>query len=254
LIERIAARKTALTEQVAGGASVAAAIAGLCGARALYVLENEEALQRAGTSFLDITSGGVSAYGGFAGGLAGAAAYLAWRRASLAEFADAAAPALALGTVLTRLGCYLYGCDFGRVLGADAPRVLVALGSFPRWQHDELGLHGSPAFLHHVDRYGLSREAVASLPVHPTQLYEALVGLVLLGWSAWLWQNRRYPGQVVLPIALGYAGARYAIEYLRDDPEGVTLAGFTSGQLWSMALFAASAIALSVARARARRV
>ena len=253
LIERIAVERTGLSAQVAGGASLSAALAGLCGARALYVLENLDALRRAGTSFFDVTSGGVSAYGGFAGGLAGAAAYLALRRASLAQFADVAAPALALGIVLTRIGCYLYGCDFGSVLAEGAPNWLKALGRFPRWQLEELGIYGSPAFLHHVDRYGLARDAAASLPVHPTQLYEALAGIALLGWSALLWKNRRYPGQVVLPLALGYAAFRYAVEYVREDPEGASLAGFTSGQLWSMAMFAGAAIALSVARTRARR-
>ena len=86
-------------------------------------------------------------------------------------------PALALGTVLTRIGCYLYGCDFGTPLGACAPGWLKALGTFPRWHHDDLHVYGSPAWLHHVDRYGLARDSSASLPVHPTQLYEALAGV-----------------------------------------------------------------------------
>ena len=253
LVEQLAVRRTSLSAQVAGGAAVAAALCGLLGARGLYVVENLEALRRAGTSFFDVTSGGVSSYGGFAGGLLGAAAYLRWRRASLADFADVAAPALALGTVLTRVGCYLYGCDFGSVLGKDAPGFLQSLGTFPRWQHDDLGIYGSPALLHHIDRYGLSREATASLPVHPTQLYEALAGLLLLGFCALLWRNRRYPGQVVLPFAMAYAAFRFGIEYLRDDPEVSSLAGFTSGQLFSLAMFAAAAITLSVARTRARR-
>jgi phosphatidylglycerol:prolipoprotein diacylglycerol transferase len=253
LVEQLAIKRTSLSAQVAGGAAVVAALSGLLGARVLYVVENREALRSAGTSFFDITAGGVSAFGGFAGGLLGAAVYLRWRRASLADFADVAAPALALGIVLTRIGCYLYGCDFGSVLSKDAPGFLQSLGTFPRWQHDDLGIHGSPALLHHIDRYGLSRDAIASLPVHPTQLYEALAGLLLLGWSALLWRNRRYAGQVVLPVAMGYAAFRYGIEYLRDDPEVSSLAGFTSGQLFSLALFAAAAIALSVARTRARR-
>ena len=45
---------------------------------------------------------------------------------SLAAFADAAAPALALGTVLTRIGCYLYGCDFGTPLDDGAPALAQA--------------------------------------------------------------------------------------------------------------------------------
>jgi phosphatidylglycerol:prolipoprotein diacylglycerol transferase len=253
VVEQLAAKRTSLSAQVAGGAAVTAALTGLCGARALYVVENLEALRRAGTSFFDVTAGGVSAYGGFAFGVLGAAVYLRWRQGSFLEFGDAAAPALALGIVLTRIGCYLYGCDFGSVLAEDAPSWLRSLGTFPRWQYDDLGIHGSPAFLHHVDRYALARDAVASLPVHPTQLYEALAGAALLGWSALLWRRRRHPGQVVLPIAIAYAAFRFGVEYLRDDPEVSTLAGFTSGQLFSMALLAVSAVTLSAVRGKNAR-
>ena len=132
---RVGARKDGLPEDLLGIAYLAAALCGIAGARLLYVLENRETLRRQPIAgWFDVTSGGVTAYGGFLGGLLGAAAYLAWKRASLAAFADAAAPALALGTVLTRIGCYLYGCDFGTPLPTRAPGWLKALGTFPRWQ------------------------------------------------------------------------------------------------------------------------
>jgi phosphatidylglycerol:prolipoprotein diacylglycerol transferase len=253
LAVRVGARKDGLHEDTLGAAYLAAALCGIAGARLLYVLENRERFAESGASWFDVTSGGVTAYGGFLGGLLGAAGYLAYRRASLAAFADAAAPALALGTVLTRVGCYLYGCDFGTPLGEQAPGFLKALGTFPRWKYEELGIYGSPAFLHHVDVYGLDDEAAASLPVHPTQLYEALAALLLLGVTLAVLRRRRFRGQAILVLAMGYGAARFAFEYLRDDPERGTAFGFSSAQLISLALVPACALVYRVLSMRARR-
>ena len=249
---RLGARKDGLHEDTLGGAYLTAALCGIAGARLLYVLENRERFVESGASWFDVTSGGVTAYGGFLGGLLGAAGYLAVKRASLAAFADAAAPALALGTVLTRVGCYLYGCDFGTPLGAGAPRFLQVLGTFPRWRHEELGIYGAPAFLHHVDAYGLSRDAAASLPVHPTQLYEALAALLLLAVTLAVLRRRRFRGQAILVLAMGYGAARFAFEYLRDDPERGAAFGFSSAQLISLALVPACALTYLMLSTRAR--
>lgn len=254
IVVRVGARKDGLSEDLLGNVYLAAALCGIVGARLLYVLENRDALAESEAAWFDITSGGVAAYGGFLGGLLGAAVYLGLKRAPLAAFADAAAPALAFGTVLTRLGCYLYGCDFGRQLASGAPAWLESLGTFPRWSFDELDVHGSPAFLHHVQVYGLSDDASASLPVHPTQLYEAAAGLVLLALSMVVLRHRRFRGQAILAVAMGYGALRFVFEYLRDDPERAYPLGlgFSSAQLISLALVPACAFAYNALRMRAR--
>jgi phosphatidylglycerol:prolipoprotein diacylglycerol transferase len=253
IVVRVGARKDALNEDLLGNAALIAAVSGVVGARLLYVVENHEQLADSHASWFDVTQGGVSAYGGFLGGLIGVAVYLAKKRVSLAAVGDAAAPALAAGTVLTRIGCYLYGCDFGAPLSSAAPSLLKRLGTFPRWHYDNLQVYGSPAFAHHVDRYGLARDAPASLPVHPTQLYEALAALALLGLSLVLLRRRGFPGQVILVTAMGYGVLRFLIEYLRDDPERGEAFGFSSAQLISLALVPICAVVYSVLRGRARR-
>jgi len=247
------ARRSGLDEEVASNAALIAALAGLTGARLLYVAENRELIEDTGARFFDITSGGVTAYGGFLGGLLGASLYLWRKRVSLARFGDAAAPALGLGTALTRLGCYLYGCDFGSVLSEAAPSWLKRLGTFPHWHYDKLRLQGSPAFLHHVDRYGLAQSASASLPVHPTQLYEGAAGLVLLLLALAVHERRAFEGQVILLVSMGYGASRFMLEYLRDDPERGFAFGFSSGQLFSLALVPSCAVLYSVLRGKARR-
>jgi prolipoprotein diacylglyceryltransferase len=75
------------------------------------------------------------------------------------------------------------------------------------------------------------------LPVHPTQIYESLVGLTLVGvllLTRKYW--RRFSGQIFLMWVMGYGVLRTMIELLRDDPErgGLQLgSGTTWPSYWS---------------------
>lgn len=253
LVLHIGKRKRALSEALLGNATLVSVVSGLLGARLLYVFENREALAESGARWFDLSSGGVTAYGGFLGGLLGAALYLRFKHASLLAFADATAPALAAGTAITRIGCYLYGSDFGTRLPETAPHWLVQLGSFPRWHHEALSLYGSPAFLYHVDRYALAADAEVSLPVHPTQLYESLFGFVLFGFVMWLLPRCRFSGQLILVTAMAYGSFRFFIEYLRDDPERGQAFGYSSAQLISLLLVPICAVIYSALRSDHRR-
>ncbi len=244
-------RRDGLAPSLIGDVYLTTAICGLIGARLVYVLTNTDEFDSP-LQWLDITSGGLVAYGGFLGGFFGALVHLKRKHTPLMAFADPAAPALGLGLFFTRIGCYLYGCDFGARLSASAPHWLIRLGTFPRWHDMPRQLRGSPAFLHHVDVYGLARDAEASYPVHPTQLYEALLGLVLLAVCMWVWNHRKFQGQVLLVFTLGYAVGRFVLEYLRDDPERGEALGFSTSQLISLVLIPAAGIAYSVLARRAR--
>lgn len=235
-----------ISPAAAGDVYLTAAITGLIGARALYVYLNAEDFTSFGQWF-DLRSGGLVAYGGLLAGLAGAAIHQRIKQASLLNLADAAAPAIAMGVVLTRIGCYLYGCDFGTRLSDDAPEWLARLGRFPRWP--ESGeLRGAPAWLHHVDAYGLGTDAPYSFPVHPTQLYEALVGIVLTAVCLRVFQRRAFVGQVLLVLGVGYGIARFFLEYVRDDPERGSAFGFSTSQLISLCVVPTAAVAYSLLR------
>jgi prolipoprotein diacylglyceryltransferase len=171
--------------------------------------------------------------------------YLRFKKVPLLAWADIAAPTLGLGLMFTRIGCYLYGCDFGAPLREGAPAALQRLGTFPRWDAATEGgpkllcdqtISGSPAFSHHVAEYDLPATAQASMPVHPTQLYESLAGLVLFGLCMLVWHRRQFRGQVIIAIAAGYALWRFAIEYMRDDPQRGEAFGFSTSQLISLGL------------------
>src|SRR5579884_2212938 len=159
------------------------ALAALAGSRILYAVTNPDEFK----SFWDLfalRNGGLVAYGGFIGGLVGSWAYLQPKKIRLLAWADDAVPSLASGLLVTRIGCYLFGCDFGKRLPDGAPHWLQALGTFPHWAAGTLAMgEGSPAYVRHLDVYRgtpLESELVkmnTSFPVHPTQLYESLVGV-----------------------------------------------------------------------------
>lgn len=252
LTVRLAKQHDQLPEDAVSTACLIAAVAGLLGGRLLYVAVNADLLEEGGTRWYQLTSGGSMAFGGFFGGLIAAAIYARIKGFSLAALADNAAPGLALGTALTRVGCYLYGCDFGTVLPDGAPGWLKALGTFPRWSGED-GLHGSPALFHHQDRFVIEQGAATSAAVHPTQLYDAVFALALFGLALWLLQRRAFRGQVIAVVGGLYALGRYLMEGIRDEPDKGDLFGFTVAQLGAIVMFALCCIVFSAGRSARQR-
>jgi phosphatidylglycerol:prolipoprotein diacylglycerol transferase len=204
---------------------VVTALCALAGARLLYVLTNPDEFQSIGDVFA-VRSGGLVAYGGFIGGLLGSWAFLYPKKIPLLAWADDAVPSLAAGLVLTRIGCYLFGCDFGQRLGDGAPQWLKTLGTFPHWPVGTLASgDGSPAYIRHLElARGTQLEAElvrmnTSFPVHPTQLYESLVGALLLALLLWQRRYTRFRGQVFFLFVFAYGYSRFLLELWRDDVE-----------------------------------
>ncbi len=211
----------------------------LAGSRVLYMITNPDEFDSI-AQFFAFRRGGLVAYGGFLGGFFAAIYWVRVRQGiGLLRFADGAAPALALGLGLTRIGCYLYGCDFGGLLSEDAPGWLQSMGTFPHWDDST----GSPAWMYHVQEEGLDQAAAHSLPVHPTQLYESAAGFTLFAICLFVWSRRKFHGQVLLTLAMAYGVWRFLIEYVRDDPGRGEFAGFYTSQLISLAIVPIAAFA-----------
>ena len=133
------------------------------------------------------------------------------------------APSIAIGTFFGRLGCFLNGCCYG-----DSCQLPWAV-SFPKY---------SPPWGHQVRLELIPREALWSLPVHPTQLYAALDGLVILLLLSAYYPLRRRDGEVMGLLMIVYPITRFLVEYLRND-EGAFFGGLTISQNISVALFVA---------------
>jgi len=213
LAVRLAAR-AGIDPRLADRCSLWTFVGALVGARLLYVVTNLDQFD----SVIDVVrwwKGGVVAYGGFLGGLGGSIIICRIHRVRLLVWADCAIPSVCLGLIVTRVGCFLAGCDFGRPW--DGPWAV----RFPA---------GSPAVVEQTLLGLLPRGALQSLPVHPTQLYESLAGVVLLAGVMAVRRRQARPGQALAVFALGYAVLRYVIEMVRADPNRGSLGPFSTSQ------------------------
>src|SRR5580704_3868982 len=219
------AERDGLPKETMANCYVVTALAAIAGSRILYIVTNPDEFKSIWDLFA-LRNGGLVAYGGFIGGLIGSWAFLAPKKIRLLAWADDAVPSLASGLLITRIGCYLFGCDFGKRLPDGAPHCLQTLGTFPHWPAGTLASgEGSPAFVRHLDVYRgtpMEQELIkmnSSFPVHPTQLNESLIGLVLLVLLLWQRKYTRFRGQVFFLFVFAYGFLRFILELWRDDVE-----------------------------------
>jgi hypothetical protein len=148
------------------------------------------------------------AYGALLG-LALAYAWMARRRGFEAWAAlDALAAPLGILVGVARTGCFLAGCDHGTI--TEVPWAV----RYPA---------GSAAFRRHLDAGLIQASDAASLPVHPAQLYEALVGLAMVITVVALQRRSRplAPGGLFVAAAMIYAAGRFVVEVFRGDDRGM---------------------------------
>lgn len=98
-----------------------------------------------------------------------------------------------------------------------------------------------------VDRGFLSADAVVSLPLHPTQLYSVIDGLLLCFLTAAYFRVRSSDGSVVTLALLSYPITRFLIERLRGDEMGQFGTSLTIAQWISLGMFACG-IVLAIQR------
>ncbi len=216
-----------LSRELLAAVFLVTALSGFVGARALYVLVNSAEIASISEAF-NARRGGLTGYGALLAGFVGSFLWLRWRKASFWAWADAVAPSLAMGVVLTRIGAYLLGSDFGRPLPAGAPKWLARLGTFPHWPPNVFDGAGAPAWVHQVNQGLIPLDAAKSLPVHPTELYEALAGAGLVVLSVLARRYRRTRGQIFCLWVFAYGVVRWVLDAWRDDPERGWLGPYVS--------------------------
>ncbi|MEW6304297.1 MAG: prolipoprotein diacylglyceryl transferase [Verrucomicrobiota bacterium] len=199
-------------------------VGAVVGARTLYVISYWKE-QFAGKPFHEVFMvhhGGLVFYGGLIGSSLACILFVRKHRLALWQMADILAPSIALGHVFGRIGCLMNGCCFGRE--CSLPWAI----HFPA-DHET---HGAP--------------------VHPTQVYEALLNLALYGGLAWLFRRKKFDGQVFAVYLLGYAVLRSVVESFRGDYPVHYLGGWaTPAHLVSIGIFACGAVLYWWQRAQA---
>ena len=198
-------------------------LGGLIGARLLFVAEYwGEKVATLGAVFR-VWEGGLVFYGGLFGAVVAVLLVRAARAFPLLATLDALTPALALGIAIGRVGCFLNGCCYGD----PCPIPWLAVRFPPH----------SPPWLAEQAQGIIPAAARASLPLHPTQLYAAFDGLVLLALLSAYYPLRRRDGAVFGLFLLTYPVLRFLVEALRDD-EKALITGLTIAQVTSLFVLA----------------
>ena len=181
-------------------------LAGIVGARIMYVIPHWGEFS---ANPLDIISPfqssgsigltGLTMYGGFIAAVLVSILYLRINRLSVWKACDAFAPSIALGIGISRVGCFLNGCCFGlpteSALGVAFPSFSAAGSFYP------------------------------DVPLHPAQLYNAVLGFGLFGLLIWLERKPRFDGFTFAVLLIVEPVTRFIVDMFRYYESSMTLGG-----------------------------
>ena len=167
-------------------------ISAILGARLLYVLLDPAPFVANPLLILQFWKGGLVFVGGVALAVGTAWFVLRWKQEPFWSWADAFAPAIAAGQFIGRVGCLMAGCCYGKP--SSVPWAIT-------FTHPQ-----SLAPLH--------------IPLHPTQIYHSLAGLITCLILLGLRSRLPVPGQRFGLFLILYAGFRFVIEFFRGDFRG----------------------------------
>jgi phosphatidylglycerol:prolipoprotein diacylglycerol transferase len=199
------------------------------GGRTLYVITywREQFADAPWWEMFMVQHGGLVFYGGLIGASAACIVRCRIHRLPLWRVADVLAPSIAVGYVFGRIGCLLNGCCFGRLCELSwAVRYPVGHSTHP--------VNGTAD------------------AVHPVQIYDSLLNLLLFVTLEWLFCRRKFDGQIFALYLMGFALTRSIAEFFRGDyPLGQVHAGLTPGQVLSIGIFLAGTVLFILLRQRA---
>jgi phosphatidylglycerol:prolipoprotein diacylglycerol transferase len=190
--------------------SFAVMVSSLIGVRLAYVLTHLGQFDPWYRIFF-IWDGGLTLYGGVL--LAIAAVWWSARRRGIPflRIADVLAPGVILGIGITRIGCFLAGCCFGK------PTELP-------W-----GVH-FPATCRAGTEFG-------DHAIHPAQLYSSAAGFAIFGLLLWLEKPSAPAGLTFGRFLLFYGIARFWLEFTRFvEPDQYLALGLSNNQWISLAM------------------
>ena len=171
--------------------------------------------------FLDVTRGGFASHGTVAGLMIPLWIWAKIRGYNTADIWDRFVPAAVIGTIFIRLGNLSVGEIYGRVTNVP-------------WAFRFVG-----------------REGPHAMPRHPSQIYEIIIGVLMLVLTYFLyWKfKRRHPRYLILGAFLAsYFVLRFIVEFFKEYQ---TLDSYSSaltmGQYLSIPCFGVGAILLVLA-------
>jgi phosphatidylglycerol:prolipoprotein diacylglycerol transferase len=199
-----AAEKRGITADDVSALLVRAAIGAIVGARLAYVINHPGDYIDAPLEIFKIWHGGISLLGGFAGAIAWALPEMKKRRLSFWQVMDAAAPGMAVGVIIGRIGDLIVWDHLGKstdfFLGYKCPPSDVATA---------VPCVAGPGHL-----------------VHQPALYDFILTILVLVLLLQLRKGRHYDGFLILIFGFFYGLNRFIEDWFRVDvTHGLGLTG-----------------------------
>jgi len=217
----------ALNKEIVWDGLAWVALGGILGAKLYYLaLHPADVAMNPLRAFL--SRGGLVWYGGLIGGVLAWYLYVRSKKLPVATMFDATAPALFVAYAVGRMGCFLVGDDYG--VSTDSWVGIAFPEGTPETTAGNLRAAG--------DNIAASIPDSAIVAVHPTQLYEIGMALILFAVVWQVGKRRLHTGQLFSLFMVFYGIERFIIEFVRAKTDRVVL-GLSTSQLASILLFAA---------------
>jgi len=202
------ANRVGLSADLVADLGIVVILSSIVGARLFYIVfyDLQYTLEHP-RELLRLRQTGLVFYGGLLFSVGASLIYGKLKRAPIRLGLDVAAPSIAIGQAIGRIGCLMSGCCYGK------PALLPWAIKIPHLEHLR----------------------------HPTQVYESIgafaVFLVLIRFR----KRKTADGQVIWLYAALYAALRFALEFFRGDNPHILL-GLTISQVLSGLVLLAAAL------------
>ncbi len=163
-----------------------ALISALIGAKLLYLIENLGFIFQNPKVIIIFLKGGLSTTGALLGALL--AIVIIFRKRKLDGFlwADMCAPSVALGQAVGKVGCLMAGCCYG--IPTDLPWGIV---------------------------FTKSHIAPSGIPLHPTQIYQIILNLLIFGFLFLRRKRVNFNGELILSYVFLYTVSKSVVGLFR---------------------------------------
>lgn len=203
-----------ITPDAASDVALWLLIGGLVGAKLLLVIVEWPRYVTSLGALMELARSAGVFYGGLLGAIVTLVVLIRKHRIPIFDFLDAASPCVALGQAIGRLGCLSAGCCWGRE--CHLPWAITFTDPAAE-QNVGVPLH---------------------VPLHPTQLYEA-IGLTIFLALLLRFEKNRFSGQTFGWYLVGAAVLRGAVEIFRGDPRGSVADVLSTSQFIAIGMLAA---------------
>ncbi|MBZ0270790.1 prolipoprotein diacylglyceryl transferase [bacterium] len=221
------APKEGLSQDTTVNVALLTIVGTLVGGRVLFVITQWEKYTNDLLGLIRFWEGGLVFYGGAIGAAIATGIYLKFvRKEGFLRYGDLVSPYTGLGLAIHRgFGCFLNGCCYGGPTNA-------AWGVHFPLDHPGTKFFGAEVYL------------------HPSQLYEAINGLLIFGVLMAFRSRRKYVGQSWAIMMMMYAFNRYLVEMTRGDLLRGTVGVLSTSQFISIVIFALGAVLLAFCHVR----